>query len=46
MAIIANFMGIWLVKHTPTNLFYNIAYALLLVISLVLLWQGCSVVFK
>lgn len=46
MAIIANFMGIWLVKHTPTNLFYNIAYALLLVISLVLLWQGCSVFFK
>ena len=46
MAIIANFMGIWLVKHTPTNLFYNIAYALLLVISLVLLWQGCSVLWR
>ena len=46
MAIIANFMGIWLVKHTPTNLFYNIAYALLLVISLVLLWEGCSVLWR
>ncbi len=46
MAIIANFMGIWLVKHTPTSLFYNIAYALLLVISLVLLWQGCSVLWR
>lgn len=46
MAIVANFMGIWLVKHTPTNLFYNIAYALLLVISLVLLWQGCSVLWR
>lgn len=46
MAIIANFMGIWLVKHTPTNLFYNIAYALLLVISLVLLWQGCSMLWR
>jgi uncharacterized membrane protein YfcA len=42
MAIVANFAGIWLVKHTPTGLFYNIAYALLFVISLVLLWQGCS----
>jgi uncharacterized membrane protein YfcA len=46
MAIIANFMGIWLVKHTPTNLFYNIAYALLFVISLVLLWQGCSMLWR
>lgn len=46
MAIVANFMGIWLVKHTPTGLFYNIAYALLLVISLVLLWQGCSVLWR
>jgi uncharacterized membrane protein YfcA len=46
MAIVANFMGIWLVKHTPTALFYNIAYALLFMISLVLLWQGCSVLFK
>lgn len=46
MAIVANFMGIWLVKHTPTALFYNIAYALLFVISLVLLWQGCSVLWR
>jgi uncharacterized protein YybS (DUF2232 family) len=34
------------VKHTPTALFYNIAYALLFVISLVLLWQGCSVLWR
>lgn len=46
MAIIANFMGIWLVKHTPTKLFYNIAYALLFVISLVLLWQGTSHIWR
>ncbi|MDB5615976.1 MAG: hypothetical protein JWQ24_214 [Tardiphaga sp.] len=38
-AIAANFAGIWLVRNTPTGLFYKIAYALLLVISL-LLWQG------
>lgn len=42
VAIAANFAGIWLVKHTPTGLFYKIAYALLLLISLTLLWQGVS----
>lgn len=42
VAIGANFAGIWLVKHTPTGLFYKIAYTLLLAISLSLLWQGCS----
>ena len=42
VAIAANFAGIWLVKHTPTGLFYKIAYALLLMISLTLLWQGVS----
>jgi uncharacterized protein len=41
-AVLTNFAGIWLVKRTPTDLFYNIAYAMLLVISLVLLWQGIS----
>lgn len=40
VAIAANVAGIWLVRHTPTGLFYNIAYALLLVISVALLWQG------
>jgi uncharacterized membrane protein YfcA len=42
IAIAANFAGIWLVKHTPAELFYKIAYALLLVISVSLLWQGIS----
>ncbi|MDB5548364.1 MAG: hypothetical protein JWP21_1811 [Tardiphaga sp.] len=42
VAIAANFAGIWLVKHTPTGLFYRIAYALLLLISLTLLWQGVN----
>ncbi len=41
-AVLTNFAGIWLVKRTPTDLFYNIAYAMLLVISLVLLWQGIA----
>jgi len=42
VAIAANMAGIWLVRRTPTALFYNIAYVLLLVISVVLLWQGFS----
>ncbi|CAN5458004.1 sulfite exporter TauE/SafE family protein [soil metagenome] len=42
LAIAANFGGIWLVKHTPTGLFYRIAYAMLFVISLALLWQGVT----
>ena len=41
-AIAANFAGFWLVRVTPTGLFYRIAYLLLFVISLVLLWQGVS----
>jgi uncharacterized membrane protein YfcA len=46
VAIAANFAGIWLVKHTPTGLFYKIAYALLLIISLTLLWQGVSALVR
>lgn len=42
LAIAANFSGVWLVRHTPTEVFYRIAYALLLMISLTLLWQACS----
>lgn len=42
VAIAANFAGIWLVKHTPTGLFYRIVYVLLLLISLALLWQGVT----
>ncbi|RZA15364.1 MAG: sulfite exporter TauE/SafE family protein [Proteobacteria bacterium] len=46
IAIAANFAGIWLVKHTPTDVFYKIAYGLLLVISLSLLWQGSSALWR
>jgi hypothetical protein len=45
LAIVANFAGIWLVKHMPTKLFYQISYVLLLVVSLGLLWQGVSALF-
>jgi uncharacterized membrane protein YfcA len=42
VAIAANFVGVWLVRYTPTYMFYRIAYTLLLLISLTLLWQGGS----
>jgi uncharacterized protein len=40
LAVSANFAGIWLVRRTPTELFYRIAYLLMFLISLALLWQG------
>ena len=42
LAVVTNFIGIWLVRVTPTELFYKIAYILVLVVSLVLIWQGLS----
>jgi uncharacterized membrane protein YfcA len=40
LAVAANYLGIWLVHRTPTERFYQIAYILMLLISLGLLWQG------
>lgn len=45
LAVVANFLGIWLVARTPNDLFYNIAYVLVFVISLALLWRGLSGIF-
>ncbi len=39
-AVLTNFAGIWLVRRTPTEQFYRIAYLLILLIALALLWQG------
>jgi uncharacterized membrane protein YfcA len=46
LAIVANFAGLWLARRTPTELFYKIAYLLVLVISIALIWQGVSIVLK
>jgi hypothetical protein len=46
VAVAANFAGIWLVKHTPTGLFYNVAYVVLFIISVVLLWQGGTALWR
>jgi uncharacterized membrane protein YfcA len=39
-AVASNFVGLWLARRTPTELFYQIAYVLMFVISLGLIWQG------
>ncbi len=40
LAVATNFLGIWLVRKTPTEQFYRIAYVLMLSISIALVCQG------
>lgn len=40
LATIANYVGVWLVKRTPTVLFYRIAHILVFVVSLELVRAG------
>ena len=40
LAVAANFFGIWLVRKTPTEAFYRIAYVLMFLIAIALLFQG------
>jgi uncharacterized membrane protein YfcA len=40
LAVATNLLGIWLVRITPTDRFYRIAYILMLLIAIALLWQG------
>ena len=42
LAVAANALGIWLVRVTPTEMFYRIAYTLVFGVSSLLLWQGIS----
>jgi uncharacterized protein len=45
IAVATNFLGIWLVRVTPVELFYRIAYWLVLFMSLALIWQGSGAFF-
>jgi uncharacterized membrane protein YfcA len=45
LAVATNFLGIWLVRVTPTEVFYRVAYWLVLVLSLMLIWQGAAAFF-
>jgi uncharacterized membrane protein YfcA len=42
IAVAANALGIWLVRVTPMEMFYRIAYTLVFCVSVLLLWQGVS----
>jgi len=44
LAVATNFLGLWLARRTPTELFYNVAYVLVFVISVGLIWQGVSAI--
>jgi uncharacterized protein len=41
-AVIANYAGIWLVRRTPSELFFRIVYALMFLISVELIRGGLS----
>jgi uncharacterized protein len=45
-AVAANLLGLWLARRTPTELFYRIAYLLMFLISLGLIWQGMSEILR
>ncbi len=40
LAVATNFLGFWLVRRTPTELFYRLAYVLVFLISLELIRNG------
>ena len=42
LAIATNLLGLWLARRTPTAMFYQVAYVLMFVISLGLIWQGVN----
>src|SRR5512134_3406300 len=45
LAVATNLLGLWLARRTPTELFYRIAYLLMFLISLGLIWQGAAAIF-
>jgi uncharacterized membrane protein YfcA len=46
LAIAANLAGLWIARRTPTEMFYKIAYLLVAVISIALIWQGVNELLK
>ena len=45
LAIATNLAGIWLARRVPEQLFYQIAYFLMFLVSLALIWQGAGAIF-
>lgn len=46
LAYLTNMIGIWLVRRTPTELFYRIVYWLVFFVALALIWQGASAILR
>jgi uncharacterized protein len=46
LAIITNFLGIWLVRVTPAAVFYRISYVLMFAISLALTWEALRALLR
>lgn len=42
LAVATNLLGVWLVRITPTVVFYRIAHVLIFLISLQLIWAGAT----
>jgi len=40
VAVVMNFVGIWMVRTVPTKIFYEVSYILLTILGAALLWQG------
>ena len=45
-AIATNFFGLWLARRMPAAQFYKIAYVLVFIISIALIWQGAHELTK
>jgi uncharacterized membrane protein YfcA len=46
LAVATNFFGIWLVRRTPQEVFYKLAYILMFLIALELIRQGGMAVLR
>jgi uncharacterized membrane protein YfcA len=46
LAMAANYAGIWLVRRTPTEVFYRIAYVLMFVIALELIRNALTEIMR
>jgi uncharacterized membrane protein YfcA len=46
LAVATNFLGIWLVRRTPTEIFYKLAYIMMFVNTLELIRQGAMALWR
>jgi uncharacterized membrane protein YfcA len=46
VAIAGNFLGIWLVRRTPNEMFYRITYILVFLLGIELIRQGATALLR